>query len=347
MSAPATDASEKGTGYFSASGKVACPLFRHPPVSKALRRFAWGGLGYVILVVLWGAYVRATGSGAGCGDHWPLCNGEVLPREPGLQTIIEFTHRLTSGLAGIFSVALLIWTWRGTQRGHPMRALAVASLVFMILEGAVGAGLVLFQLVADNPSLARAWAMSAHLVNTFLLLAVMVLTARAASGGSPVRLEGQGGLLGLAAGALGGLLLLGMSGAITALGDTLFPAASLREGIAQDLSPTSHVLLRLRVLHPVIAVLAGLLAVGAAWMTNTLRPSAVQRRWALALSVLYGVQFLAGLLNVYLLAPVWLQIVHLLLADALWLVAVLTFASALSTGAPMKVGAVGDVAPTG
>lgn len=302
----------------------------HPPVSKALRRFAWGGLAYVILVVLWGAYVRATGSGAGCGDHWPLCNGEVLPRAPGLQTLIEFTHRLTSGLAGVFSVALLIWTWRATRRGHPMRGLALASLVFMILEGAVGAGLVLFQLVADNPSLARAWAMTAHLVNTFLLLAVMALTARAADGGRPIRFEGQGRLLGLSAAGLGGLLLLGMSGATTALGDTLFPATSLREG----LSPGSHVLLQLRLLHPVIAILAGVVVLTAAWMANSLRPSASQRQWATGLSALYGVQLLAGLVNVYLLAPVWLQIVHLLLADGLWLGAVLAFASALSAPTP-------------
>ncbi len=45
-------------------------------------RYAWGVLLWNVLVALWGAYVRATGSGAGCGSHWPTCNGEILPRAP-------------------------------------------------------------------------------------------------------------------------------------------------------------------------------------------------------------------------------------------------------------------------
>ena len=61
--------------------------------STLLPRFAWGLLAYNVAVILWGAVVRATSSGAGCGDHWPLCNGVVLQSNPRLATLIELAHR--------------------------------------------------------------------------------------------------------------------------------------------------------------------------------------------------------------------------------------------------------------
>ena len=121
-----------------------------------LVRFAWLTLAYNIGVILWGAYVRATGSGAGCGEHWPLCNGVVIPRDPSAATIIEFSHRLTSGLALISVVVLLVWVWRAFKPGHPARRGAAWTVFFMVTEAGVGAGLVLFQLVAENASMARA-----------------------------------------------------------------------------------------------------------------------------------------------------------------------------------------------
>ncbi len=297
---------------------------------RALSRFAWGGLVYTIGVILWGAYVRATKSGAGCGDHWPLCNGVVVPRAPALETVIEFTHRITSGLALVFTVVLIVWTFRVHGRGHPMRTGAALSLFFMLTEALVGAGLVLFKMVADNESIARAYWMGAHLVNTFLLLGAMMLTAHWASGGKALRLRGQGVLNAILGVAHLGVLLVGVSGAIAALGDTLFPAESLSHGIAQDLSPTSHVLLRLRVLHPLMAIVAGFVVVGAGWAAFGLRPSGTQRRFAVALTTLFVAQIVAGLVNVLLLAPVWLQLVHLLLADAVWLALVWASAHALA-----------------
>ena len=199
------------------------------------------------------------GSGAGCGAHWPLCNGEVIPRAPTVATLIEYSHRLTSGLALLAVVALLVWTWRACGAGHPARRGAVLSLLFILTEAAVGAGLVLFELVADNATMARAMFMAAHLVNTFLLVAALTLTAWWLSGGDAVR-PGRRPAIALAWGALAvGLLLSGVSGAVAALGDTLYPAASHAEGLTATLSPSSHVLLRLRALHPVIAVSAGVL----------------------------------------------------------------------------------------
>lgn len=301
------------------------------PAPRALRRFAWGGLTFVMVVILWGAYVRATGSGAGCGDHWPLCNGELVPRSPGAQTLVEFTHRLTSGLALLFAVALPAWTFRATAPRHPARKASIYCLIFMLLEAAIGAGLVLFQLVADDPSLARAYAISAHLVNTFLLLGALTVTASLLSGEPAPQIRDQGGSGALFVGTAAGMVFLGVSGAIAALGDTLFPSRSLAEGLAQDFSSTAHIFLRLRLLHPFIAIGVGALAVGTAWHASSTRPSERQLRWAWTVTGLVAVQLAAGLVNVLLLAPVWMQLVHLALADLLWIAVVRAGSLALAT----------------
>ncbi len=217
-------------------------------MKPSLARLAWLVLGWNVLVILWGAFVRATGSGAGCGAHWPLCNGEVLPRAPELATLVELTHRVTSGMA-LLAVFYLAWrVFRGRPAGHPARRAATASVIFILSEAAVGAGLVLFRLVADNESVARALFMSVHLMNTFVLLACLTLTAHFASDDTRPSLDAASAwpfaLAGLA------LLLVGTSGAIAALGDTLYPAGSLLSGLAADLSPTAHLLVRLRLAHP-------------------------------------------------------------------------------------------------
>src|SRR5512136_1928461 len=142
-----------------------------------LTRFAWLVLAWNVAVILWGAFVRASGSGAGCGAHWPLCNGEVVPRAPALETMVEFMHRATSGIALLLVVALAAWVFRARPKGHPARRAAGASVVFILVEAAVGAALVLFGLVAENDSVARALFMAGHLANTFVLLACLTLAA--------------------------------------------------------------------------------------------------------------------------------------------------------------------------
>src|SRR6266545_577749 len=197
-----------------------------PPMDR-FARYSWITLACNIAVVLWGAAVRATGSGAGCGSHWPLCNGEIVPRSPRLETIIELTHRVTSGIALLLVVGLVVLAFRWRPRGHAARKAAAFTLFFMLTEAAVGAGLVLFELVADNQSMARALFMGTHLTNTFFLLGAMALTAHFASGGAPFRLRGRGSLAVWLVSGAALLLIAGVSGAITALGDTLFPAGSL------------------------------------------------------------------------------------------------------------------------
>jgi heme A synthase len=297
----------------------------------SLAKYAWGVLIYHLLVVLWGAYVRATGSGAGCGSHWPLCNGEVIPRAPQVETLVEFTHRLSSGLALLLVVGLLVWSLKAYPNGHRVRLGAWLSALFIITEALVGAGLVLFEWVADDVSSGRVISIAIHLVNTFLLLAALALTAWWASGGAPVRLTAHGPLIWAFLLGFLGVLLIGVSGAVTALGDTLFPAESLGEGLRQDFAPTAHFLLRLRVWHPVIAILVGFYSMFLGGLIYMFGDRAVVKRLALGLVALFIVQLSAGLVNLLLLAPVWMQLVHLLLADLVWLTLVLLAAAQFST----------------
>ena len=283
---------------------------------EGLQRFAWSVLGYNVAVVLWGAYVRATGSGAGCGSHWPLCNGEVVPRGASAATLIEFSHRLTSGLALLGVLALVIWIWRACGRGHRARRGALWSLLLILVEAGIGAGLVLFELVADNASMARALFMAAHLVNTFFLLAALTLTAVWIADPSPMRFRQRPRVTLAHAVCVVWLIGAGMSGAVAALGDTLYPSATLADALRADLSPTSHFLLRLRVLHPALAIGAGLLVIFFA--LRFAGPDGTVRLRNGLIALVAG-QLAAGFLNVLLLAPVWLQLLHLLLADAIWI----------------------------
>jgi heme A synthase len=291
--------------------------------------FAWALLAYDVLVVLWGAFVRATGSGAGCGRHWPMCNGEIVPRAPRLETVIELSHRVSSGAAFAFTAVLLVWALRAYPRGHRIRWGAGAAMVLMVSEAAVGAGLVLFELVAHDASMKRALSVSVHLVNTFLLLAATALTAWWASGGNAPEPRGQRVVLWVVGIPLAAMLVVGASGAVTALGDTLFPSASLSAGLREDFSPTAHLFVRLRAIHPLLAAMTGAGTIIAAGLVRALRPSHAVQTWSRATGALVAAQVAAGVVALLTRAPVWMQLVHLLLADSAWIALVVTAGAAL------------------
>ena len=282
-------------------------------------RYAWLTLFYNVAVVLWGTVVRATGSGAGCGSHWPLCNGEVVPRSPRLATLIEFGHRATSGLAVLLIAGLVVAAWRVFPRGHRVRRAAVLSAALIASEALIGAGLVLLELVAENASVARGFWVAGHLINTYLLIAALALTAWWGGSIDAPRMRMEGALRATMACTLGALLVLGASGAVTALGDTLFRASTLAEAKALTFSDSSHLFVRLRVWHPTLAVSVFVLVAFAVWRAVTVREDAVAQRLGVGVLGVYLLQLIVGAVNVGLLATVPLQLVHLLVSDFIWI----------------------------
>ncbi|HEX8189746.1 MAG TPA: COX15/CtaA family protein [Pyrinomonadaceae bacterium] len=294
--------------------------------------YAWFVTALTLAVILWGAFVRASKSGDGCGAHWPLCNGSIVPDASQAKTLVEFAHRATSGVAFLLVVGLCVWAFRAYRRGHAVRAAAAASAFFIVTESLIGAGLVLLRLVGGDASVTRAVYLSVHLVNTFLLAAALALTAWWASRGVSERPGLSGFFRGRVGLALSGSLALGVSGAVAALGATLFSEGGGASVDVEGMSAAARLLFSLRnyKLHPALAVLVGVYLVYFALWTLKSGGDLWVRRWARSVAALVGVQFAAGLLNAALLAPVWLQIVHLLLADLLWLALVLLSAASLS-----------------
>jgi len=301
------------------SAHQASPATLKPLPSPALRNFAWGVLAYFIAVILWGAVVRATGAGAGCGNHWPLCNGTVLQHSATANTMIEFTHRITSGISFFSAVGLLIWTFAATMRGHLARVASVAVVAFTLIEAILGALLVKLGLTAQSQSPLRPWYLALHLTNTLLLLAALTLAAHMLSRKhaylrNSIRIVAP-------IGAIAGIvlvLIVGVTGSLAALGDTLFPATSLGSALSQDFSSTSGWLVRWRWTHPTIAFLASVFLIWILVRAAGRSAPCDNRNLSAAILVLLALQYVLGVLDVVLLAPVWLQTIHLLGADVLW-----------------------------
>ena len=300
--------------------------------ASSFTRYAWAFLAYLLLVILFGAWVRITHSGAGCGSHWPTCHGHIVPIDPSIETIIEFSHRLTSGLLGIFGLVLLGWAARRFGR-HRVTTASIVTLIFIVLEAAIGAGLVLKELVASDDSVPRAIVISLHLVNTLLLTGSAALAAWWSTDARPIAPRALGTGTWILATGLLALLATSMTGAVTALGDTLFPVGATEgvgvfERMTGDLSPAKHFLVRLRIIHPVVAVVAAGIVYGVgAWVRQHARDERTPR---LGRGLQHAVmaQVVVGFLNIGLAAPGWMQLVHLLLAQAVWIAAVLTTVSA-------------------
>jgi cytochrome c oxidase assembly protein subunit 15 len=289
--------------------------------SQAARRgfgvFAWLVLAYNIAVILWGAYVRISFSGDGCGAHWPFCNGQVLPQNMAAPMAIEFTHRMMTSLDTVAVIGLCVWAVLSFKRQSAVRLFSILSLLFLFIEALLGAGLVLLRYVAHDQSAGRAAYLSAHLTNTMLLLGALTITALLASTNTerlswaniPRRLWGAALVV----------IAVSITGAIAALGDTLFPSSSLAAGMQRDFSNASSLLLRLRMVHPFVAV------VGAAYLlwaaVVSMRADSSQRSPGRVIG-LTSLQVAVGVLNLSLLAPIWMQLIHLLMADLVWIAVV-------------------------
>ena len=280
---------------------------------RPVARLAWITLGFFILVVLWGAVVRATGSGGGCGSNWPLCNGDYFPHHPRLATIIEFTHRSTSGICTFLLLALAFFTFRVTPPGHRARKAVLWAVFFLVTEALLGRMLVVHHWVEGNISSGRIIAQSVHLSNTMLFMAALALTARFLSphDATPARVSRIAGILAMLA--IVSTLLVAATGSLAALADTLFPSSSLANAFTADLSAASPILVRMRWMHPAMAVL------GVVCVLFCLRATTIQRPITGLVTTLLALQFVLGIGDVLLLAPIWMQVLHLLGADLYWI----------------------------
>ncbi|MGI8555045.1 MAG: COX15/CtaA family protein [Pyrinomonadaceae bacterium] len=314
-------------------------------------KYAWFVLVYNLLVILWGAFLRASLSGDGCGQHWLTCNGEIIPNAPQFKTIIEFSHRASTGLAFIFVLILFIRavfkygnferknsfasfllkvisqiakTFVSLRKNNSILNMAIASFIFIIAEALIGAGLVLTGNTAENLTPTRPFWMAAHLITTFSLLAALTLTAWFASGGKSFSFAVPRKSLILLAVAVLGFIFVGMSGSVAALSSMLFPSATLSEGLAKDFSASSNILLRLRVSHPILSTSVGVYLIFlAGWLKSQIKNNFWINRFANLLTIIILIQFAAGTLTFLLLAPLMMQIIHLFLADLLWIIFVL------------------------
>lgn len=303
---------------------------------SAFAKYAWFALGFNVLVIVWGVFLRASKSGDGCGQFWLTCNGELIPSAPQFKTVIEFSHRMTTAIDGVVMLILLgwaIWLWskkRGVQ-DRQVLSMAIGGFVFVLTEAAVGAGLVLTGNTAEALTDVRPlWAIG-HLINTFILLTFLTLTAWFASGER--RIDLRPGLkpallilLGIVA-----LLFVGMSGSLAALSNMLFPSQSLAEGIAKDFSATSDLILRLRLSHPILSILSSVyLIFVAGWLKASSNNNANVAWWSKIASVLVIGQVIFGGATLLTLGPIIMQLGHLLLADLVWISFIMLVASYLS-----------------
>lgn len=271
---------------------------------------------YAVLIILWGAFVRISGSGDGCGKHWPLCQGVLLPQGDvayQLQTWIEFIHRAKSGLFGLLVFALWLVSYRLFPKGHLARKAAFATLIFTVIEALLGALLVIKGYVDTDQSLGRVLSQGFHLANTLLLLGSL---AALWAWSKYLRPRFDFSYKTLIILGLCGFFLIGVSGSIASLSNTLFPSQSLTEAISKDLAESSHIILRFRIFHPLMAVLFSSLLL---YLIISLRNRSNQRPFlsmALPWIIIGALGF--GAATLLMLSPIWMKLTHLLIADVLW-----------------------------
>lgn len=289
-------------------------------------------IGLNLLVILLGATVRATGSGAGCGRSWPSCQGELVPALEGA-TAIEFTHRAFSGIALLAVAVLVVMAFRAFPSGSSSRKAAIVVGISIVIEALIGMVIVLAEWVADDASVARAVSVPIHLVSTFVLLGGLVATRFFVSHPDVrlTRLEGshRGWLLGVGF----GMVVIAATGAVTALADTLFPKEF---DLGTAVTSGEHFLTRLRIIHPIIAVVVGLIA--ARYAATRLEGSG--RRPAVLVLVCVGLAVVLGSVNVGLGTPLVVSLLHLLVADVMWMAWVALGLETAASGNPSDVAAV-------
>ena len=268
------------------------------------------GLVVSVFSIIAGAIVRATGSGDGCGASWPTCNGEIIPELDTPSELIEFSHRSVSGVLLIITLIIFVKSFK--DEVPTLQKKIIWSLTFFVLlEALIGAVIVIYEWVGMNSSVPRIIAVPLHLVNTFGLLGAYTLLFHLTRNSKTTlnNFFDRGFKIGLFL-----FLLSGATGSIAALADVVFPSESFITGLAEDFDTNSEVLIRLRILHPIVASALSLYLYSEA---NRLQNEYQVITKNIKLLILLGV--LLGVSNVISNIILPLSILHLLMADLLWI----------------------------
>jgi cytochrome c oxidase assembly protein subunit 15 len=319
-------------------GAILEQMADEPRQPSTFAKFAWFTLAFDLVVILWGVFLRASHSGDGCGRHWLTCQGEVIPSAPQLKTIIEFTHRVTTEIAGVLVVVMAVWAFFSYGKRSPVRWASGLSLLFIIFEGLIGAGLVLTGNTADSWTPSRPYWTAGHLVNTFILLSFLALTPWLASAKRQINFSRPAKIWLLIGIGIAAVLFVGITGSMAALSTMLFPSGSLAEGLAKDFSPDSNYLLRLRISHPILSIISAVYLVFlSGWLRAWSDRDRDVGRWANILTGVVIAQIAFGAATLLTLAPIVLQLGHLLLADLVWITLILLIATFLTTSSDSRV----------
>lgn len=280
------------------------------------KKFALLLLLYTILVILWGAWVRISHSGDGCGDTWPLCHGQLIPEAERGKTWIEYGHRLMSGIFGLV-VVYFWWTARKLYSGKSFtRRTAAATLIFTISEALLGAKLVLFHLVTSNDTPYRAFVIALHQINSFMLTGAVVLAfASATNESEPAPSNSTLKKFSLFPWLI---VIIGITGAWASLSNSLFPSHDLVEGFLADFSSQSHFLIRLRGLHPLLAIVGGGGLALYFWTQTQVLPSGNEKKLYFKIFTILSAALIFGICTLIFHAPVWMKITHLAFAHIVW-----------------------------
>jgi cytochrome c oxidase assembly protein subunit 15 len=274
---------------------------------------------YTLLVILWGAWVRISHSGDGCGDSWPLCNDQLIPQTNSAKTWTEFSHRFMSGLYGIWVLGIWLWVKFKVDPQSSLQKTKNLLLFFTFTEAALGAKLVLSGLVGLEDSIHRSFFMSLHMINSLALMAATYLCSLIC------KIEIQDKELYkthlshflsqthrkkfILAGVF--LVFVFASGAIASLSTTIFPSSSLWEGLLMDFKANSHYLVKLRGSHPLTGLIAGLTSVALAYSLLMSGLHDQLRQQTSRFFVFSILQTALGILALLMLSPLPLKILHL------------------------------------
>lgn len=266
---------------------------------------------YTLIIILWGAWVRISGSGDGCGDHWPLCHGAAIPLGSPVKTWIEVSHRYSTALFGVLILVQIVWVIRKGSEGSAAQKWVGLTLLFTVTEALIGRSLVKEGLVTDSESLLRLVVMPLHLLNTSALIFSQVMCAESIKFHFrlPTKLHGLGARVGLMLAGI--IVLLLTSGAIAALGAHLLPAESIAVGLQQDFQSQSHLAVKLRLLHPIAGLIIPTFVAGYFFSAGRRSTNKEINNITYQLSVLTLCMMLIGIATLMSLSPVWLKLLHL------------------------------------